>query len=178
MCLKNKENEQKSDKSCTNLTHFANDVTLRPTNETSIQDNAISCHQLRMHSFRDQTQTESRPDTNQTHTKPASALNSETNHQSVQSRSGFNVCLVCVQSAFSLGLISLSRMPWLSFARHHNVPSPNFVFFSLFVPYLITNPNKLLPSESLAILIAFSLAPLPRRTDQHYKRVIIKIGLV
>ena len=49
-----------------------------------------------------------------------------------------------------------------SFASHL-YPSPNFVFFSLFVPYLITNPNKLLPSESLAILIAFSHEPLPRR---------------
>ena len=33
------------------------------------------------------------------------------------------------------------RMPWLSFASHLN-PSPNFVFFSLFVPYRLTNPNK------------------------------------
>ena len=32
-------------------------------------------------------------------------------------------------------------MPWLSFASQLN-PSPNFVFFSVFVPYLITNPNK------------------------------------
>ena len=38
------------------------------------------------------------------------------------------------------------RMPyghWLSFASHLN-PSPNFVFFSSFVPYRITNPNKFL----------------------------------
>ena len=42
------------------------------------------------------------------------------------------------------------------------VSFPNFVFFSVFVPHLITNPNKFLSSESLAILIAFSLAPLPR----------------
>ena len=35
------------------------------------------------------------------------------------------------------------RMPWLSFASHLN-PSPNFVFFTLFVPYLIKNPNKFL----------------------------------
>ena len=35
------------------------------------------------------------------------------------------------------------RMPWLSFASHLN-PSPYFVFFSLFVPYRITNPNKFL----------------------------------
>ena len=34
-------------------------------------------------------------------------------------------------------------MPWLSIASRLN-PSPNFVFFSLFVPYLITNPNKFL----------------------------------
>ena len=40
-------------------------------------------------------------------------------------------------------LVLFFRMPWLSFASHFN-PSPNFVFFSLFVPYRITNPNKCL----------------------------------
>ena len=56
----------------------------------------------------------------------------------------------------------------LSFVCHGSplpviITPPLTVFFSLFVPYLIANPNKLLPSESLAILIAFSHAPLPRR---------------
>ena len=37
----------------------------------------------------------------------------------------------------------LFRMQWLSFVSHLN-PSPNFVLFTLFVPYLITNPNKFL----------------------------------
>ena len=46
-------------------------------------------------------------------------------------------------------------MPWLSVASRFN-PSPNFVFFSLFVP-CITNLTSFFSSESLAILIAFSL---------------------
>ena len=53
-------------------------------------------------------------------------------------------------------------MPWLSFASHLN-PSPNFVFFSLFVPYRITNPNKF-----LFIRRAFSHAPL-LKSSRGYK---------
>ena len=50
------------------------------------------------------------------------------------------------------------RMPWLSFASHLN-PSPYFVLFSSFVPYLITNPNKFLSSESLAIFDSIQSCP-------------------